>query len=418
MTVSDRQDIISAATLEALLQPLARATGMPNAVYRDPVLFEVERDVVLGTTWAALAFSSELPSKGYAKPVDFMGLPLAVMRNGDGEFRVFHNVCSHRGMPLIENETEVPGSLRCPYHSWRYDLNGNLKGTPHIGGVGIHQVDGFDCKNHGLKAVRSALWMGIIFVNLSDDAEDFDDFIAPLTRRWQAFVGDEGLAGLRVPANGSTMELEVAANWKLPVENYCESYHLPWVHPALNTYSPLDQHYNIMIGECMSGQGSYAYTLSEATGKLLPQFEHWPGSKIRQAEYLSLYPNVLLGIQADHVFAVILQPLANDRTVEKLQLYYVGDYAIGGSYADCRAAVLESWRVVFTEDVFAVEGMQRGRKSPAFKGGVLTPVMDAATHHFHRWVAKRYAAASGQGSPAGQLHGNGLLDTGCKLPLR
>jgi choline monooxygenase len=392
MTTSDKQNIIPSASIDAVLQPIGQAKGMPNAVYSDPTLFEFERDSVLGKTWAGIGFTSELPGNGCAKPVDFMGLSLAVMCNREGEYKVFHNVCSHRGMPLIREEIEVPGSLRCPYHSWTYDLNGNLKGTPHIGGAGVHAVEGFSCENHGLKAVRSAVWMGIIFVNLSGDAEDFDSYIAPLMQRWQTFVGCDGLDDLRVAVDGSKMELEIKANWKLAVENYCESYHLPWVHPGLNTYSPLNQHYNIMVDECMSGQGSYAYSLSDVAGTALPQFERWPPEQIRQAEYISLYPNVLLGLQADHFFALILQPLANDRTLEKLQLFYNGEEAVSDDLAGCRAAVLESWRVVFAEDVFAVEGLQVGRNSPAFQGGVFTPVMDAPTHHFHRWVANHYAA--------------------------
>ena len=398
MANSKKMHRIPAAAIEAVLRPISDASGMPNEVYRDPELFEIERDTILGQTWAGIAFTSELPENGYAKPVDFMGLSLAIMRNHEGELHVFHNVCSHRGMPLVREDIELPGSLRCPYHSWTYDTDGELKGTPHIGGVGVHQVEGFSCENHGLKAIRCAVWMGMIFVNLSGEAEDFDDYISPLIQRWQAFVGDDGLDDLAVAADGSSLELEVKANWKLAVENYCEAYHLPWVHPGLNSYSPLNQHYNIMVEECMSGQGCYNYSLSDVAGTALPQFEQWPQEQIRHAEYISLYPNVLLGIQADHVFAVFLQPMAPDRTLEKLQLLYVGEEATGPGYAGCRAAVLESWRVVFGEDVFAVEGMQEGRKSPAFEGGVFTPVLDAPTHHFHCWVAKYYVAGQARGN--------------------
>jgi choline monooxygenase len=389
-----KQYLIPSTAIEAVLQPIAKAKGLPNAVYQNPSLFEIERDEILGKTWAGIAFTSELPRNGYIKPVDFMGLSLALVRTGDGDINVFHNVCSHRGMTLVSEEAEVPGSLRCPYHSWTYDLDGKLKGTPHIGGMGVHSVEGFSCENHGLKTVRSAVWMGMILVNLSGEAEDFNSYIRPLMQRWHPFIGDDGLSHLQLAADGSQLALEIRANWKLAVENYCESYHLPWVHPGLSKYSPLDQHYNIMIDNSMSGQGSYRYSLSEIAGTTLPQFEHWPPEQIRQAEYISLYPNVLLGLQADHVFALILQPLANDCTLEKLQLFYFDEGATGDQFAACRAAVLESWRVVFAEDVFAVEGLQKGRNSPAFEGGVFTPVQDAPTHHFHRWVAKRYAAAS------------------------
>lgn len=390
MTTSPKQTFIPIAAIEAVRRPISEAKGMPNEVYQDSDLFEFERDAVLGKTWAGIAYTSELSEKSYAKPLDFMGLSLLIMRNHEGEVNVFHNVCSHRGMTLVGEETEVVGSIRCPYHSWTYDLNGKLKGTPHIGGMGVHNAVGIDCEKHGLKPVRSQVWMGIIFVNLSGEAEDFDRYITPLAQRWHAFVGDNGLENLQVAGDGSQTSLEVNANWKLAVENYCESYHLPWIHPGLNVYSPLDQHYNIMIDDCMSGQGSYSYTLSDVAGTALPQFAAWPQKQIRQAEYISLYPNVLLGLQADHVFAVILQPLAHDRTAEKLQLYYVGEQATREDYSACRAAVLESWRVVFCEDVFAVEGMQKGRSSPAFQGGVFSPIQDAPTHHFHCWVANRY----------------------------
>lgn len=382
---------IPESMLDAVCQPIAEANGMPNKAYNDPTVFEYERDHVLGKNWAGLAFTSELPANGYAKPVDFMGLSLAIMRNREGELKVFHNVCSHRGMVLLREETVVEGVVRCPYHSWTYDLNGNLKGTPHIGGIGNHKAEGFVCEKHGLKEVRCAIWNGIIFINLDGKAEPFEDFIQPLLERWEHFTGKGGIEQTVVAPTGSSMELTVKANWKLAVENYCEAYHLPWVHPSLNTYSPLDQHYNLVINESMSGQGTYTYNLADVAGTTLPKFADWPEDQIRQAEYVSLFPNVLLGVQADHVFSIILQPQAYNLTLEKLQLCYVGEVAAGDEYAACRSAVLDSWKVVFGEDVFAVEGMQNGRNSPAFSGGVFSPVLDEPTHCFHRWVANQYS---------------------------
>ena len=55
---------------------------------------------------------------------------------------------------------------------------------------------------------------------------------------------------------------------------------------------------------------------------------------------------------------------------------------------------LESWRQVFSEDIFVVEGMQKARYSPAFTGGVFSAVMDVPSHHFHQWVAERYRERS------------------------
>ncbi|MDF0750888.1 Rieske 2Fe-2S domain-containing protein [Marinobacter sp. 71-i] len=391
MTTTTR--LIPATALDNVRKPLAEASGMPNAVYDDASLYELERDEVLGKGWAALGFTSDLPMDGFAKPYEFMGLPLAIMRNRDGEFKVFHNVCSHRGMILLTKETEVEGMVRCPYHSWTYDLNGNLKGTPHIGGYGKHKAEGFVCEKHGLREVRSHVWAGMVFINLSGDAVDFETYIEPLKERWSDLCGKDGWDNLHIAPTGSQMQLEVLCNWKLAVENYCESYHLPWVHPSLNTYSPLDQHYNLVVGDNMSGQGSHTYNLSDVAGTHLPRFPSWPQDRLRQAEYISLYPNVLLGLQADHFFAIILEPKSHDRTLENLRVFYVGEEACGDEYAACRHSQIEAWRVVFGEDVFAVEGMQVGRRSPGFQGGVFSPVLDGPTHHFHNWVANRYASA-------------------------
>jgi choline monooxygenase len=380
--------------VESVLQPIEKASGLPNEAYTNASFIEYERDHVLGTSWAALWFACDLPDKGQVKPVDFMGLPLVIIRTKKGDIKVFHNVCSHRGMKLVNEETRVQGALRCPYHSWSYSLDGELKGTPHLGGVGEHRSDGFNPCDHGLKPVRSNVWMDIIFINLSGDAEDFAEYSKPLTDQWQTFLGNTGIDRIAADINGKNMEIEVQSNWKLAVENFCESYHLPWIHPSLNTYSRLEDHYHIIIDDNFGGQGSLAYRLSSASGAVaLPTFPEWPADKLEQAEYVAFYPNLLLGIQVDHTFAMIIEPVTNNKSIEHVRLYYVGEEALGDQHAASRNANLESWRVVFNEDIDAVEGMQKGRSSPAYQGGVFSPAMDNPTHHFHQWVARKLVSA-------------------------
>ncbi len=381
---------ISAADIERVYNPIDKAGGLPNAAYVDQDVFAFERDNLMANTWAGLLFASELPENGYALPIDFMGLPLLAIRDREGQLSIFHNVCSHRGMILVREAGPVKNLLRCPYHSWSYTLDGELKSTPHIGGVGQNSAEGFSCIGKGLKPVRSAEWMGIVFVNLSGEAESFDDFIEPLDARWAKFAGAGALNKLSVASDHSQMQLEIKANWKLAIENYCEAYHLPWVHPELNSYSPLDQHENLHVNDYMTGQATHNYTLSEVAGTTLPKFGAWPQDKQAYGEYISLYPNLMLGVQVDHAFAIILQPIAPNHTIEKLQIAYVDDDAISDQYQGCRDATLAAWKTVFTEDIFAVEGMQKGRHSPGFQGGVFSPVLDTPSHDFHKWVAKAY----------------------------
>lgn len=390
MMVKSMNTSLREISVESVLRPIEQSTGLPNEVYTSEQVFREERDQVLGRGWAGLGFSSDLPKGGYAKPVDFMGLPLLILRGKDNEIRVFHNVCSHRGMILVDEEKAVSGALRCQYHSWAYSFEGELKSTPHLGGVGEQKADGFDHCKHGLKEIRSAIWMDVIFINLSGDAPDFEEYVSPLKAQWLAFLDDREYQQLKAaPLDERGMQLKVATNWKLAIENYCESYHLPWVHPELNRISRIEDHYHIMIGENFGGQGSMAYRLAEESGTTLPVCASWPGDKIQQAEYVAFYPNVLLGIQADHCFVMLVEPLSCNETLEHVRLYFYGEEAVSDQCAASRKTQLESWRSVFAEDVSAVEGMQRGRQSPGYDGGVFSPVMDNPTHHFHQWVARK-----------------------------
>ncbi len=379
------------ALVAAINQGIADATGLPNPAYISGEFAEVERDAMLARTWVCIGTAGSLASVGQAKPVSLLGLPLFMVRDRDG-VNVFHNVCSHRGHQLVPAPCQVTGAIRCPYHSWTYGLNGSLRGTPHIGGPGVHEAEGFDKSRHGLKVVRSATWMDLIFVNLSADAPPLEEFLAPLTTRWRHFLSEEDPNRLRLSREEDTFSIEIEANWKLAVENFCEAYHLPWIHPGLNRYSRLEDHYQIVEEGHFAGQGTRVYDPVYREGAEFPEFAGWPVDSRKVAEYVALFPNVLLGLHVDHFYAVVLIPESNARTREEMNIYYLDDAAESDAYLISRSTTREAWRVIFQEDVGVVEGMQRGRHSPAFRGGAFSPVMDPPTHCFHKWVANSLSA--------------------------
>lgn len=373
-----------ALALEVDQKPAVRPLG--NGTYTNPAFFAAELRQVWANGWFCLGFAHEVPDPGCVKPVDVAGWPLLLVRDHDSRLRVLWNVCRHRGMTLVDAPTRLSGVLRCPYHSWCYGLDGKLKVTPHVGGPGQSTTPGIDREALGLIGVRSAQWLGCVFVNLSGTAEPFADFIAPLAHRWADFADRLLHAG----DADCRFTLEVRANWKLAVENYSESYHLPWVHPGLNSYSRLEDHYDI-IADGFAGQGTLAYRpILGAYGRRLPRFAALPEKWDEGAEYVALYPNLLLGVHKDHTFAIRLDPLAVDRTAEHVALWFADESASAAAQGDLRQALVALWREVFEEDISVVEGMQRGRMAPAFDGGVLSPVMDAATAAFHIWASERY----------------------------
>ena len=181
------------------------------------------------------------------------------------------------------------------------------------------------------------------------------------------------------------------------MENFCESYHLPWIHPGLNSYSRLEDHYHIEEPGAFAGQGTYVYQqIRDDAGQTLPDFAGLSAFWDKGAEYIAFFPNVLFGAQRDHAFAMILMPVGLDRTVEMTGLFYAFDPADNPERAAMIEANASQWKTVFEEDIFVVEGMQKGRHGPRFDGGKFSPVMDNPTHVFHAWAAEKLIAARGK----------------------
>ena len=367
------------ARLNQVCLPVDEANGLPNEHYTCPSVFKEEKDILLFGKWSGLAVSAQIPNIGDAVPIFFQGTPLFIIRTKKNKVKVFQNTCRHRGMILIDRVKSIEGAIRCPYHSWCYSTEGSLISTPHVGGAGRNLHDAIDRSELGLTEIRSHVWMGVIWINLSGDAPKFEDNMKELIDRWSDFDRPLFHGGKE-----SSFTIEVAANWKLAVENYCESYHLPWVHPGLNSYSKLEDHYHIEHKNKFSGQGTRVYQqLKDGNGNVFPDFADLNAKWDTAAEYIAVYPNVLLGVHRDHAFVIILIPDGPEKTYEHIHLFYSKE----NTPEQLRLQNMKQWKLVFEEDVPVVEGMQRGRHAVNFDGGRFSPAMDNPTHCFHCWVA-------------------------------
>lgn len=371
--------------VDALPDPDGTARGLPNACYIDPGYHRLEAERLLARDWLCVGVGADIPARGDAVAVDAAGQPVLLVRDRDGAVRAFHNVCRHRGTILVEDRHHGP-AIVCPYHSWSYGLDGRLVRTPEVGGHGVHDCASVDKGALGLLPVRTETWLDFVFVNLSGDAPPLGEVMAPLDACWSDYA-----TGQLVHAAADTYELR--ANWKLAVENYLECYHLPWVHPGLNSYSPLAEHEYRVFADRFFGPVTRSYRASLPPERELPAFPGLPAARRTVGEYPMAFPNLLLGIQRDHLFGIIVDPLAVDRTRERLHIYLVDDGAERSEaeqarIAEAAAELAAGWREVFTEDIGIVERMQRGRASRSFDGGVLTAFHDGCTGRFMRHVAR------------------------------
>jgi choline monooxygenase len=275
-------EILSPRMLDAINRPTEDAICLPNDAYTAAAFLDAERKTVFAENWIFAGVGAEISDAGDVLPVMVAGLPLLLLRDAAGAVRAFHNVCRHRGMQLVGEKQKRRPRLVCRYHSWTYELDGTLVMTPFFGGPDNHESPCIDRGRMGLEPVRCDSWNDLVFVNPSGTAPPLAEHLEPLARRWSHY--DFSL--LRY---GGSCRFDVAANWKLAMENFLESYHLPFAHPTLNAASKMEAHYSI-VEDLYLGQGSHGYEAKLARHANLPRFPGLTAAQQKIAEYPTLLP--------------------------------------------------------------------------------------------------------------------------------
>ena len=186
--MSEIYKIIDKEKLDVIKKSISKAHGLPNECYTSKEYTLLERKKIFEDKWTVIGVASSLPNIGDAKPFDLLGLPLLIVRNKKNNIKVFHNVCSHRGVKLVSKAGNIRNVIRCPYHSWSYTSDGNLIATPHIGGMNQHKSSKFKNSNSNLKEIRSYVWLDLIIINISNNEIPFEKYIKPLSDRWSKSV--------------------------------------------------------------------------------------------------------------------------------------------------------------------------------------------------------------------------------------
>ena len=362
---------------------IEKSNGLPNKFYTSKEIFEYEKETVFFNNWCGIAFGSDIPDVGDIRALEFLAIPLIVVRTEKEQIQVFENVCRHRGMILVEENAKKKKHIRCPYHNWCYGIDGKLLSTPHVGGIGKHSHNDVKKNDLGLNKLRSHVWNDTIFINISGNALSFDDHFSKLKKRWSDFDQPLFFGG-----NDAAFSMRLNANWKLAIENYCESYHLPSVHPELNKTSKLRDHYHICESANYSGQGSFLYNQISDKSNVFPDFKNLTDQWNNGTEYVALYPNVLMGVHRDQIFSVIVNPLSVTKIIERAAFYFSEKLEQKKSMKKLIIKNKNFWKNIFEEDIYVVEGMQKGRNTRMFDGGRFSPSMDIPTHNFHKWIAR------------------------------
>lgn len=371
------------------------ATLIPDA-YTSPEFFELERERVFASSWVAVGTTDQVENPGQVILADVAGRSLIVTRNSEGELRAFHNVCRHRATKLLDGVCDVGRNrkIRCPYHSWTYDLDGNCLGTPLFEGSDIppdqqgvfdmSDVKWFDRADYGLFPVRVESWGFLVFANLDPQAASLADQLGDLPDR----LGGHRLDEWRVQRR---LRYDVAANYKLIGENFMEYYHLPWVHPELIQVSRLADHYRWQGTGMYTGMCTTPISRNTDAGGwegLAPV----PGLSEADAtagRFVWLFPNTAVVVLPNHAFVLLTHPEGSGRTVEEALLLTHPDSVRDADAATGLDELEQFWDLVNRQDLEIVERVQQGISNPAYTGGRMCYRFEEPLHRFQNMIIDR-----------------------------
>jgi glycine betaine catabolism A len=358
---------------------IALEPSLPRSAYWDGEFFAREQDAIFWNQWFYAGRAEQLEAVGAYRVLDVAGESVIVIRGESGLYAHL-NFCRHRGSRLLCGEGVVRRAIRCPYHSWAYALDGRLVASPFV------EADDVPPAARRLHRAGVAVWGGFVFVHLAPQAVEG----AEASLRAQLGGIPERLA--RYPLadlkTARTLRYDVAANWKVILENYNECYHCAGVHPELCRVVPAFKQHGGASLDWESGiphrDGAWTFTASGTSNR-----EAFPGlndaEKVRHKGEL-IYPNFMLSLCAEHVAAFSLWPQSPGQTAVVCDLLFYPDEVAKAGFDP--SDVVEFWDLVNRQDWNICESVQAGMKSRAFDRGYYAPMEDASLD-IRRYLSSR-----------------------------
>ena len=356
---------------------LEHATTLPSRWYLDPAFLALEQERVFSRTWQWLGAAKQVASSGDFLTGTVAGEPLLAVRDKESQLRAFYNVCKHRAGPVAVGCGNRPG-LQCLYHGWTYGLDGKLRKAREFEGV-----EDWDSSKVALDPVAIERFGPIVLVYLEGTLEDpskprttLEDFFGEIPEEVEQ-------AGFRLDELVSIerRDYEVAANWKVYVDNYLEGYHIPIAHPGLyrtidyNNYAVEPRRFHSRQHAPFRPHGSAGAIKGRDRRYLRTEGEE-------QALYYWVFPNLMLNLYPDNLQLNVVVPIDHERTLTIFEWFALPDLR-GEARERVDQAVAFSDEIQ-KEDIEVCEWVQERLNSRSYDRGRLSVLRENGVHHFHR----------------------------------
>jgi choline monooxygenase len=357
-----------------LRDSLEQGYTLPAEWYTDPALFTRERARIFHKSWQYVGMAEQVAQPGDFFTCTLGDVPIVVTRDESGTLHAFINVCRHRGSELVLQPCGNRKTLQCHYHAWTYNLDGSLRSAP-----GMKDEPGFDKTQFPLHTAQIDTWGPFIFVNPDKNAPPLKTILGELPQLLEA-------TGLRLGEIKRRVRrtYEIAANWKIVVDNYLECYHCPVAHPGFSSLIDVNN-YTVTEYEYFSTQGGP----KKEAGKHGKSELYNTGGEITDGFYAYLWPNFTLNLYPGpgNVSLNLFLPIELHKTLAIFDYCFVDE--VTKQDEENFARFIDQ---VQEEDIVLCESVQRGLNSGFFDQGKLMLHHEKALRHFQRLVYRSLVA--------------------------
>ena len=381
------EDFVDGRALEALYRPMDEARGLPASVYTE-AFYRLENRYLFPRTWGAVAVGSQIPDERDVLPTMLGDWPILLARGPGSEIKAYLNICRNRGMRLVTGPRRNCETIKCPWHSWTYDLEGKLISAPNYSGWNKDGIKELKAKRIELKRLPVGVWRDLIFVNIDGNAPPFEEHCKPI----EVLVRDYDLDQLRY---SSMWEHTYKGNWKTSMDGGMEGYHLPWGHPQtvrgvrdwkerIWTYDRCHGTLDSRVSHDLTkGEADPAYSIA------LPLIDKLGKAGEAHSVIVNIFPTGIFVAGPDHFIHVLFTPDGWDRTRVVLYFYF-DEAAMELRFREARQAVEDSWKLIIEQDDDFVENVQANMRVRD-RAGIeprFAPYWEGAVHHFQKMVVE------------------------------
>jgi carnitine monooxygenase subunit len=340
----------------AIASALERGETLPARWYVEPDVFHAEKECIFHRTWQYVGHIGLVASAGDFFTTRLGDMPVVAVRDAGGTIRAFANVCRHRSSEVVLECAGNRRTLQCHYHGWTYNLDGTLRTAPRES-----EQESFAKETLSLAPFAVETCGPLIFVNPSPAATPLRDVLGELPSIFERAGID--LSQMKMLRRDT---YDIAANWKIVVENFNECYHCPIAHPKFS---------QVIDTDAYRADTDHEY-FSTYYGPII-------GSPNRGVTYATLWPNVMFSLSGNPPSMQVITAVPID--VGHSQ--QVVDYYFAERVSDEQMReYVEFSDLVTREDVVLCESVQRGLRSGAVERGHLMLSRERGIQHFQKLV--------------------------------